>query len=75
MSDLTQGIPSARWATLNQEVQSMEDALMGFTLMGVLDRETNHIAAMQEEIDQKTREALVAYWLDREQDEFPRRIA
>ena len=75
MSDLTQGVPSARWATLNQEVQSMEDSLLGFTLVGVLDRETNHISAMQEEIDQKTREALVVYWLDKEEDEFPRLIA
>ncbi len=75
MSDITGGIPSARWTTLNQEVQSMEDSLMGFTLVGAQDREANHIAAMQEEIDQKTREALVVYWLDQEEDEFPRLIA
>ena len=75
MSDLTRSIPSARWTTLNREVQSMKDSLMGFTLVGARDREANHIAAMQEEIDQKTREALAVYWLDQEEDEFPRLIA
>ena len=56
--------PSPRWATLEQELKVMREALNGFTLVGVLDREVNHISSMEEEIDRKTREALVAYWLD-----------
>ena len=63
MSDLLKNGAGARWEELSREVQSMNRALNGFTLLGVLDAETSHIAAMQEEIDHKTREALVAYWL------------
>ena len=59
------GIVPPRWEVLHQEAQSMKEAIKGFTLLGVLDREANHIAAMEEEIDQKSREALVAYWLSK----------
>jgi hypothetical protein len=47
----------------------MERALNGFPLLGVLDREDNHISSMQEEIDSKIREALAVYWLSEEQDQ------
>jgi hypothetical protein len=67
--------PSIRWETLNHEVQSMKDALKGFTLLGVRDVEISHIAAMQEEIDQKSRQALVAYWINAERGELPQGIA
>ena len=62
---------SARWATLTQELRSLSDVLSKFTLVGVLDRDINHISSMQEEIDRRTREALVAYWLERQQGELP----
>ena len=75
MSDSPHNAPLARWATLNREVQVMKDSLNRFTLIGALDRNTNHIASMQEEIDQKTREALMVYWLDVEQGDLPRGIA
>ncbi len=55
--------PLARWAALKNEVQVMRDALNRFPLLGVQDRESNHIAAMQEEIDTKAREVLAAYWI------------
>ncbi len=55
--------PCPRWTSLNREVLNLKDALNGFSLVGVLDRDTNHIASMQEEIDRKTREALAAYWI------------
>ena len=55
--------PLARWAALRNEVQVMRAALDRFPLLGVQDRESNHIAAMQEEIDTKAREALAAYWI------------
>ncbi len=54
----------SRWEKLTQEVQEPTVNLNGFTLVGVLDRGTSPIASMQEEIDQKAREALVACWLD-----------
>ena len=74
MSDASKDAPFTRWATLDREVQDMKDALNGFTLMGVFDKDTNHIASMQEEIDQKAREALVAYWLDVRHGELPKTI-
>ena len=55
--------PLARWAALSGEVQVMREALNRFPLLGVQDRESNHISAMQEEIDTKAREALAAYWI------------
>ena len=70
MSDSPKDAPSARWVALNEEVQTMNDSLNGFTLMGVLDRDANHIATMQEEIDCKAREALVAYWLSLNHNSF-----
>ena len=53
----------ARWAALKNEVQVMRDALNHFPLLGVQDRETNHIAVMQDEIDTKARQVLAAYWI------------
>lgn len=67
MSDSPENSPSPRWTTLSREAQTMKDSLNGFTLVGVLDRENNHIASIQEEIDCKNREALVAYWLSMDQ--------
>jgi len=55
--------PLARWAALKNEVQVMRDALNRFPLLGVQDRETNHIAVMQDEIDTKARQVLAAYWI------------
>ncbi len=75
MNDPAKDAVFTRWETLSQQVQSMQDALKGFTLMGVLDGDTNHIASMQEEIDRKTREALMAYWLGIKQGELPQGIA
>ncbi len=75
MSSMSQENSSIRWETLSHEVQFMKDALKGFTLLGVQDVEINHIAAMQEEIDQKSRQALVAYWMDAERGELPQGIA
>ena len=75
MSDAPNDNPIDRWATINREVQELRYALSGFTLMGVLDRDTNHIATMQEEIDRKAREVLVAYWLGSSQGELPAGIA
>jgi hypothetical protein len=75
MSDAPKDNLSTHWATLNQEVHQLEDALNHFTLVGVLDRDTNHISSMQEEIDRKTREALVDYWLSIGQGEMPRDIS
>lgn len=75
MTDSRKDVPDARWETLNREVQSMCDALDSCTLMGVLDRDTNHIASMQDEIDRKTREALVAYWLSNTYGELPQEFA
>ena len=66
MPDSLTNLPYDRCKLLNQEIQQLNIALNGSTLLGVLDREKNHIAAMQEEIDQKVREALVAYWLSQE---------
>ena len=63
MTESSTDFPLTRWTALNQEVQDMTDVLSGFSLVGVMDRDTNHIADMQEEIDRKAREALVAYWL------------
>ena len=63
--------PSSRWETLSQEAHVMEESLRGFTLTGVLDREANHLATMQEEIDLKVREALVAYWLTGDAGKIP----
>ena len=62
---------SPRCEALSQEVQIMEVSLRGFTLTGVLDREANHLATMQEEINSKAREALVAYWLTGDAGELP----
>ena len=69
MSDSLNDAPLTRWATLSQDVQTMERALNGFPLLGVLDSENNHISSMQEEIDSKIREALAVYWLSEEQDQ------
>jgi hypothetical protein len=63
--------PAPRWETLSREVDSIKDSLNRATLAGVLDRETNHIASMQEEIDQLVREALTVYWLSTSSDQFP----
>jgi hypothetical protein len=63
--------PAPRWETLSREVDSIKDSLNRATLAGVLDRETNHIASMQEEIDQLIREALMVYWLTTDSGEFP----
>jgi hypothetical protein len=63
MIDSPQEAPVARWTALRLEAQVMRDALNTFPLLGVQDREGNHIAAMQEEIDTKAREALMAYWI------------
>ena len=70
MSDSHVDTPSTRWTTLNREVHVMQKALNGFTLLGVQDRENNHISSMQEEIDWKTREALTAYWLSMDQGQL-----
>ena len=75
MSDAPGDTSSTHWTTLNREVRAMKESLDRFTLVGVLDRDTNHIASMQEEIDRKTREALVAYWLGTKQGELPNGIA
>ena len=56
-----------RWETLSQEAHAMEKAMSSFTLLGVMDREDNHLASMQDEIDSKVRHALVTYWLTLEQ--------
>ena len=56
-----------RWETLSQEAHAMETAMSSFTLLGVMDREDNHLASMQDEIDSKIRHALVTYWLTLEQ--------
>ena len=45
----------------------MEKAMSSFTLLGVMDREDNHLSSMQDEIDSKVRHALVTYWLTLEQ--------
>ena len=66
MPDSLTNLPNDRCTLLNQEVQQLSNALNMSTLLGVMDRENNHIAALQEEIDQKAREALVAYWLSNE---------
>jgi hypothetical protein len=71
MSDAPKDTTSTRLETLSREAQAMRHALDGFTLMGVLDRDPNHIASMQDEIDLKTREALVVYWLSAKQGEIP----
>ena len=63
MTEPSTNFPITRWTALNQEVQDMTDMLNGFSIVGVMDRDTNHIASLQEEIDRKAREALVAYWL------------
>ena len=60
-----------RWEALHLELQSMQEALNGFTLLGVLDPDSNHIASMEEEIDRKTRQALVAYWLSKGEGNLP----
>ena len=70
MSDSPVDTPSTRWTTLNREVHAMEKALNGFTLLGVQDRENNHISSMQEEIDYKIREALMAHWLSPDEDQL-----
>ena len=74
MNNSSNDTPVIRWDSLNQELHVMEDALHGLTLLGVLDRDTNPISDMQEEIDRKTREALVVYWLGPEHGELPRGV-
>jgi len=74
MSDVPKDTPFTRWAVLNQEVHQLEHFLNGFSLVGVLDRDTNQISSMQEEIDRKTRQALVAYWLSMPRGGMPRGI-
>ena len=75
MADAPRDDQHTRWEVLTQEVHSLEDALSGFTLMGVLDRDTNHIASMEEEIDRRTREALVSYWLSEPSGDLPGGLA
>ena len=75
MGEASHDDQNARWQALTQELHSMEDALSGFPLVGVLDRETNHIATMEEEIDRRTREALVSYWLSKPSGNLPGGIA
>ena len=64
-----------RWNMLTGEIRSLEAVLNGLVLVGVMDRDTNHIADLQEEVDRKTREALVAHWLSEKQGELPQGIA
>lgn len=71
MTDSPMEPPAPRWETLSREVDSIKDSLNRATLAGVLDRETNHIASMQEEIDQLIREALMVYWLTTDSGKFP----
>ena len=71
MSDSPRDPSPARWTTLTMEVHQLEQALSTSTLAGVLDTDTNHIASMEEEIDRKTREALVAYWLSSSAGDLP----
>ena len=68
MDDHSYDAPLARWAALRNEVRAMQDALNLFPLLGVEDREHNHISVMQDEIDTKAREALAAYWIYSEYD-------
>ena len=75
MSNLPEDAPLDRWDMLRQEMRSMIQALNGFTLAGAMDRDINHIASMQEDIDRTTREALVVYWLSRKRGELPQGIA
>ena len=63
MSDSPNSKKNGRLATLTREVQLMKDSLKNFTLVGALDRNSNHISSMQDEIDEKIREALAIYWL------------
>ena len=42
-----------RWNTLTGEIRSLEVVLNGLILAGVMDRDTNHIADIQEEVDRK----------------------
>ena len=74
MNNSSDGTPVIRWDSLNQELHVMEDVLHGLTLVGVLDRDTNPIADMQEDIDRKTREALVVYWLGPAYGELPHSV-
>ena len=60
---------------MSEEIRSLEDTLNGLVLAGVMDRETNHIADIQEEMDRSTREALVAHWLSKKHGELPQGIA
>jgi len=69
MSDSYTDMP--RWEELKVEAQSLKEVLGGFALVGVMDRDMNHIASMEEEIDRKNREALVAYWLSSEYGQLP----
>ena len=64
-----------RWNTLTGEIRSLEVVLNGLVLAGVMDRDTNHIADIQEEVDRKTREALVVHWLSEKHGELPQGIA
>ena len=66
---------STRWNMLTGEIRSLEGALSGLVLAGVMDRDTNHIADIQEEIDRRTREALVVHWLSKKHGELPQGIA
>ena len=75
MSSSPEDASSTRWNTLSEEIRSMEDTLNGFVLAGVLDRDTNHIADIQEEVDRRSREALVAHWLSKKYGELPQGIA
>ena len=74
MSDSPVDAPTSRWEVLGREVRCMQDSLKEMPLAGVLDREANHIAAMQDEIDWKTREALALHWLGVEEGELPEGI-
>ena len=63
MFDSSQDTSLTRWTGLRNEAQAMRDALGRFPLLGTQDRESNHIAVMQDEIDTKVREALATYWI------------
>lgn len=69
MSDSYADIP--RWEELKVEAQSLKEVMGGFALVGVMDQDMNHISSMEDEIDRKLREALVAYWLSDEYGQMP----
>ncbi len=75
MSSSPEDASSTRWNMLSKEVRSLESTLSRLVLAGVLDRDANYIADIQEEVDRRTREALVANWLSKKHGELPQGIA